>query len=493
MDQGGRRPRRRPAWPGGGWPRTGAGLAAACALLAALSVALLPLRAGISASTVALILVVPVVVGVVAGGVLAGMGTVVVVFLAWLWLFVPPYSSLWIGDRKNWLTLVVDMVVTLIIARLVAVLDAARERAASREQDTRALVDLSWGLVADRPMPDLLAAIAASVVETFAMQQVSVTVADTAVSGAADAVVTAGDPTSPATLTCRVPLAASGHRLGELVCVGPPLAPHRRQLLDTYANHAAAAIEREALRERGRQVAELEQTDRLNKALLGAASHDLRTPLATIKSASSTLRDAGDGLAPAASAELVALIDDQADRLARMVTNVLDMGRLQAGAARPAVRVEQVGDLLGDLREALAPHARPRVVMAVPADLPAVAVDPTLVGQALVNVVDNAVRHAPPGTVVTVAATVAATVAGPDWVVVTVTDRGPGVPSAQREAVFDRFARGSASGTGLGLAIAAAFVEAHGGRIWVESQPGEGATFFFTLPKRSPAEQVPLP
>jgi len=277
-----------------------------------------------------------------------------------------------------------------------------------------------------------------------------------------------------------VALAGSERAVGLLAVQHRALAAHERALLRTVANHLAVTIERAELREEAVRARLLEEVDRLRRALVGAVSHDLRTPLATIKLASSSLLGAPAALDAPAAQELLGLIDAQADRLDRLVANLLDMTRIQAGAYRvdrsPVALAQLVEDAVASLRPTTASEA---VRVRLPSDLPPVEADAALVRQVLVNLVENALRHSPDGVPVEIAAVVDRT----GEVVCTVDDAGPGVPPADRERIFQMFDRREAGGrAGLGLAIAKAFVEAHGQRLWVEDAPGGGARFAFSLP-----------
>jgi two-component system sensor histidine kinase KdpD len=253
-----------------------------------------------------------------------------------------------------------------------------------------------------------------------------------------------------------------------------------RALLQTFANHLALALERAQLRQMALQVGTLEEVDRLRRSLVGAVSHDLRTPLATIKIAVSSLRVPDLKLSSDEQSELLGLVEAQADRLDRLVTNLLDMTRIQAGALEPRLQAVGVGAVVDDAVTSLGPDNGPAELrIEVPDDLPLVDVDRMLVAQALANLLENAARFAPEGTPVSVKAT-----ANDSGVRVTVTDHGPGVPASDREGLFEMFSRRDAGGrAGLGLAIAKAFVEAHGQRIWLEDAPSGGACFAFDLPK----------
>jgi two-component system sensor histidine kinase KdpD len=249
-------------------------------------------------------------------------------------------------------------------------------------------------------------------------------------------------------------------------------------LLRTFANHAALAIERAQLREQALRSGLLEQVEQLRRALLGAVSHDLRTPLATMKVASSTLLDPDISLSEADVLELYGLLDVQTDRLTRLVTSLLDMTRHQAGALVLDRSSWAVLDLVGGALASLRPALGDREVDVVLPELPLVDIDRVLIEQVLINLLDNAHRHAPAGTTISVGAELRGGV-----VAVSVIDRGPGVARSEREAVFDSFVRFDTGGrSGLGLAIAKTFMDAHGQRIWVDEASGGGARFVFTLP-----------
>jgi two-component system sensor histidine kinase KdpD len=283
----------------------------------------------------------------------------------------------------------------------------------------------------------------------------------------------------------RVSLAlVVGHRpVGILVLDDVRLDASERGLLGTFANQAALAIDRVQLREQALRARLLEEIDRWRSALMGAASHDLRTPLASIKAAVSSLRQVEPQLGPGDRAELLELIELQSDRLARLVNNLLDMTRIESGALelRPSriafdELVEEACGLLGDL---LAPG---RISVEAATDLPLLRIDHLLVSQVLANVLENADRLSPPGRAIRVAAS---TIPGtsPTMVEISVADDGPGIAAADRERVFDMFSQNGGGGrAGLGLAIAKAFVEAHGGKIWVDSNVENGTRVVFTLP-----------
>jgi two-component system sensor histidine kinase KdpD len=497
------------------------GSVVAVALVAVPAAAMVPLRDHLAVATAALVLVVPVVAGVAVGGFAAGIVATVTGFVAYDFLFIPPYSTLSVGAAQNWAALGVYAVVMLVVSRVVARLDAARAEAQYRAEGVRRLFDLSELLVRDLEVGDLLEAIVEAMVPAFSLDGAALLLpAETGLELVASAgrsldtdeldrlsahsavPVTVGRTAARQGDVQVVALEASDRAIGLLALRGPAETGSDRELLGAFANHLALALERSQLREQAVRARLLEEVDRLRRSLVGAVSHDLRTPLATIKVATSTLLDTGAPVGPVDAGELVGLIDAQADRLERLVSNLLDMTRIQSGTLELRRRSVSVADVVGEAIALAVTSPEPAPVsVLVPRDLPDVDVDPVLVRQALANLIDNALRHAPERAPVNVSAT-----SRPGGhVEVAVEDRGPGVAADERTTIFEMFNRREAGGRGgLGLAIAKAFVEAHGEHIWVEDVPGGGARFCFGLPAaglssaglpaaRLPAEPVTLP
>ncbi|MBO0694215.1 MAG: DUF4118 domain-containing protein, partial [Acidimicrobiaceae bacterium] len=476
----------------------------------ALGAAMVPLRSHLSIATAGLVLVVPVVAGVVAGGLVAGTVSVVAGFLVYDGAFIPPYNTLSVGVAQNWAALGVYVVVMLLVAQVVDRLNAARADSQRRAVEAQRLFELSELLVEDRSLAQLLETIVRAVRTVFDVAGVAVLLpgassdegehlAVAAMAGerlskeevrwlalASGLPVHVGTAASGPGELRAVALSAAGRPVGILALRGLPESAANRALLRTFANHAALALERAQLRAQALHAESLEEVDRVRRALLGAVSHDLRTPLATMKVASSTLLDADGALANNDARELYELLDVQTDRLTRLVTSLLDMTRYEAGVLEvrrtPIAPLDLVVDALASLRPSLGERA---VDVALPDGLPRVDVDPVLVSQVLVNLIDNADRHAPSGSAIYIAAEAR----GPK-VILSVTDRGPGVPADEHDAVFERFVRFDTGGrAGLGLAIAKTFVEAHGERIWVQDTAGGGASFTFTMPTAAADER----
>jgi two-component system sensor histidine kinase KdpD len=459
---------------------------------------MLPLRAHLSVSTTALVLVIPVVVGAVIGGFTSGAVSVGAGFLIYDYSFVPPYRTLNVGTAQNWVALGVYVVVMLLVVRVVDRLDTTRLEAIRGHDAMRRISEVSELLVGDQPVEVLLRNIVATAQTIFDVPGVSLLELE---DGQLVVVASAGEPLtaeelhqldpqsgipirigtaagSPGELR-TVALSPSGRPVGILAMRGLEIAESDRALLNTFANDAALALERAELREQALRSKLLEEADRFRRGLLGAVSHDLRTPLATIKVASSTLSSRGDLLSHEDSRLLHELIEIESDRLTRLVTNLLDMTRIEAGVLTLHRTTIPVSDLIAESVAAMGSTLNDHTVdVSAPTSLPDVNIDRVLMGQVLVNLLDNAARHAPAHSVIAVKGERR----GPQ-VVLYVADRGPGVPVNDRETIFDRFTQLSTGGrAGLGLTIAKTFVEAHGEQVWYEEIPGGGARFVLSLP-----------
>jgi two-component system sensor histidine kinase KdpD len=439
-----------------------------------------------------------VVVGAVIGGFPAGASTLVAGFLIYDYGFVPPYNTLSVGTTQNWTALVVYVVVMLLVARVVDILDTTRIAAKRGEEVMRRVSELSELLVGDQPVEELLRNIVSTARTVFGVPGVSLLELE---DGHLVVVATAGEPltseelhqldphsgqpirvgtTSGATTELRtIALSPSGRPVGILAMRGVPILETDRAVLNTFANDAALALERAQLREQAVRSKLLEEADRFRRGLLGAVSHDLRTPLATIKVASSTLSTRGELISVTDRQLLHQLIDIESDRLTRLVTNLLDMTRIEAGVLtlnRSRVSVKDlIAESIAGLGATLEEYS---INVTVPDALPDVDIDRVLLGQVLINLLDNAARHAPANSVITVEGERRGA-----QVVLSVADQGPGVPAADRETIFDRFTQISTGGrAGLGLTIAKTFVEAHGESVWYEEAAGGGARFVVSLP-----------
>ncbi|MCI0548397.1 MAG: sensor histidine kinase KdpD [Candidatus Rokubacteria bacterium] len=450
--------------------------------------------------------------GVVLVAMRAGRGpsafAAVLAVAAFDFFFVPPYLTFAVSDTQHLVTFAIMLVVGLVVSSLTVRMRAQAESARERERRTAALYAMSRELATTRGIGALAGIAARHVAELFA-SRVAVLLpgaegrlepapgltggfeVDASDRGVSQWVYEHGQPaglgttTLPGASALYLPLIGSRRTLGVLGVrpADPHLfeAPEPLHQLETFASQTAQAIERASLAQEAQDAQVRAETERMRSSLLTSVSHDLRTPLATITGAASTLLDEGAELAAGTRRELLEAVHEEAERLNRLVQNLLEMTRLESGAL--ALRSdwhpleEVVGAALGRFGKRLVGRV---VATRLPADLPLVRIDDVLIEQVLINLVDNALKYTPPESPIEIAAW-----PGDGQVVVEVGDRGPGVPAGKEERVFEKFYRGGDAhgrGVGLGLAIAEGIVKAHGGRIWAERRPGGGLAFRFTLP-----------
>jgi len=368
-------------------------------------------------------------------------------------LFLPPVHTFHLRDSENWVALAVYLVTAVSVSGLAA---RARRRAAEAEQRRREAAlaaEVSMLLLESQDVEPQLPAIAARVAHLL---------------GASGARIEL-EPGE------GYELVAAGRHVGSLVLdnSAEPSADVTGRVLPMLASLLATAIDREEMR----------RSDAAKTAVLRSVSHDLRSPITAILTASELLGTAPDGLSAAERQELLVSIRLQAKRLERFVSNLLDLSRLEAGAARPSPELWPIDGLVARALEAIGPDNE-RVDVVLPAELPPVQVDPAQLEHVLVNLLDNALKFSPPATPIEVRAQ-----QEDGEIVVRVIDRGPGIPQEEQERIFEPFSRGATGdGSGLGLAIARGFAQLNGGRLWVESEPGSGSVFGFALP----ASDVPL-
>ena len=492
------------------YQRRTVGVVVTLAGLIALLALMLPFRGHLSIAIPALAFVLPAVIGVVMGGFVPGVVGAIGGFLLYDWFFLPPYNTFTVRSPSNWIALAVYAAVVLIVAQVVDKLRQAREEALRRTAESERLFELSQALIGDLTLAQLLSHIAGTVQGVFSPRWTALVLPEggrepTGSAGTLRVVATAGQDLTEADVASitsgggqtrslglvddagprrvEVALVVSHRPVGMLVLQDAQLAEQERSLLGTFANQAALALDRAQLRDQALRTRVLEEIDRWRSALMGAASHDLRTPLASIKTAVSSLRQVDAHLRPEDRAELLELIELQADRLARLVTNLLDMTRIEAGALELRPTAVAFDELVAEALAALGGLIPPgRVRVDAPDDLPLLHLDHVLMNQVLANVLENAERLSPDDSVIRVAARTAPG-SGATRVEIAVSDDGPGIAPEERERVFEMFSQNGGGGrAGLGLAIAKAFVEAHGGLIWIDPDVTRGARVVFTVP-----------
>ena len=463
-----------------GGPRGALGYTVAVGGTALVTAPLLAFRGEVHETTVVLAYLLVVTAAAAAGGLGPGISASALGFLAFDVLFLQPYHHIIVSDPQDYLSLAVYLLVAVVVSLLVATSERRRARAERGERETRLLFDLSSSLVAHGSLEDTQREVVRTVRSLFDLSGCAIVLA----AGDGDRLA-AVDGQPPGDGDERVPMRSGGQDVGALVVVAGDsgssgLGEAERRVLATFANQAALAVERVRQEEQRNRALALQETDRLRTALLNSVSHDLRTPLASIKASASSLLDREVRWDDAEREEFLATINTEADRLTRLVHNLLDMSRIEAGALDPRLIESSVAEVTGPPARRARAASDQRVEVDVPDDLPPILADPVRLDQVLTNLLDNARSYAA-GSPVQVVARQAG-----DTVELRVVDHGPGIPVSERERIFDQFYRVErgrrTEGTGMGLAICRGIVQAHGGTLRVETTPGGGASFVLTLP-----------
>jgi two-component system, OmpR family, sensor histidine kinase KdpD len=429
--------------------------------------------------------------------------------------FVPPRFSFAVSDSQYLVTFAVMLLVALVISSMTASTRHQAKIAGHRERRIASLYAMSRELAATRGEENMLGIAVKHVAEVFEAQAVILLPDATGrivypeSEGAPQSchgsdlsvaqwvfdhgqMAGQGTDTLPGGDMVYIPLNASTGMIGVLALL--PLNPARialpeqQRLLETFTSQIALALERVRLAAEAHNAQLKMETEELRNTLLSAISHDLRTPLAAIVGASSSLVRDSDKLDEHARHELGQAIYDEAIRMAGLANNLLDMARLEAGAVvlnRQWQPLEEVvGGALAGLATRMVKHP---VTVKLPHDLPLVEIDSLLIERVFANLLENAVKYTPTGTPIEISAAT-----GQNELVVTVSDQGHGIPAGEEKRIFEKFHRvdseGNQGGAGLGLTICRSIMEAHGGRIWADNLPSGGAAFHFTLPlTESPA------
>jgi len=451
-----------------GRARTTAGTILAGLGLAGLTAGLVPARDSLALASVVLLYLVVVVAVAAVGGLWPALATAVASDLAVNFFFVPPYHTLAVESPDHVITLVVYVAVAITVS--VAVDLAARQRAEAARTGIES--ELLARITAEPLGEDSLTILLTHVRDTLHMDSAAMLETDATDT---ERVVAAVGPPLAGSPALSVP---AGDRL-RLVVHGPEVFAPDPRFLTRLATAAARTLQAQRLAAQAAHARELAEVDRLRAALLAAVGHDLRTPLAGLKAASSSLRDPEIDLTQPQRAELLATVEESADRMESLVENLLAMSRLQAGALSVQTRPVALDEIVAAaLLHLPGPNA---AQVDVPDDLPLVHADPGLLERVIANLVANAHTASPPDRTVRIRGH-----ATGDHLELQVIDHGPGIPAADRDRMFTPFQRPNdhtaEGGLGLGLAIAQGFTLAMGGTITPSDTPGGGLTMTVTLP-----------
>lgn len=444
---------------------------------------------------VALLYLLPIVLISVWWGLGPGVTCSLTAFLAYNYFFIPPYHTFMVRRTQDLLALIVFLVVAVVISQLLGRAQVAVQAATNREREATRLYELSASLAGAQGLEAIARVLAQQAIDTFEPRRVTVTYQPTGKEPELTIALPEASASIPGDPLVTMPMMTARGTQGTIRIWRPglPLSPLEERLLRTYASQGALAIERDLLAEAGNRTRLLEESDRLKSALLNSVSHELRSPLATIKAAVSSLNSETIDWDSEARHDLMGAIEEETDHLNQLVGNLLDMTRIEVGALRPQLRWNSIQEIVGGvtrrMRKQLQNHT---IELDFAENLPLVQTDYVQMEQVFTNLISNSVKYAPDHTTICICARV-----DPDQQMhVQVSNQGPPVKAEHLERIFDKFYRVTAAdrvtGTGLGLSICKGIIEAHGGRIWAENQPG-CFVFNFTLPlTRSSESSLPL-
>lgn len=437
----------------------------------------LPFR--VTTATAALGFVLAVTGAVLIGGSGAGLLASVVSFLALNFFFTPPVETFSVRKTEDLVALVVFLIVSALVGALVSRANVQRHRAERRERSARLLQHLGTRLLSGESAESVLESFGRALVDITGLSRYEVVMGPDENAGAQ-----VGDRDDQGMTREEFAIVAGDQRVGAIRTFSGPdepgLGEGERHLITTFTAQMALAMESARLATVAQDAQVDAERSHLQASLLQSVTHDLRTPLASITASVTSLLDADAGLGPEDRHELLETIRQEAERLDRLVRNLLDLTRLRAGALTPSKRPAAIDEVIEGVLARLAPVLRGhRLNVVLREDLPEVPIDVVQVDQALTNILENAAKYSPPGSQISVSAA--------RWesaVQVRIADQGTGIDLDLRKQVFDPFIQGdgAVAGSGLGLAIAHAVVVAHGGAIWIENAPGGGTAVVLRLP-----------
>jgi two-component system sensor histidine kinase KdpD len=468
-----------------------------CAVALTTAVLLL-FRTSLSSQVISLLYLLPVMLSAMRWGLLPALTASLTSFFAFNFFFLFPTFTFAVGNSEELLALMVFLIVAVIISQAVASANTHAVRAEIREREATTLYALSRVLEEQAGLDDTLASVTRMITEVFGFAGCEILVNSDEpalrprarfLAEANPGLSSGAGPSAAGTRVLDIPFAARQADVGILRLHlweggAPPDATVLR-LLTTFLSQAGLYIERARLAREAGRAHLLEESDRLKTALLSSVSHDLRTPLAAIKASATVLLQEDAVLDAATRSDLLSAINEETDRLNRLVGDLLDQSRIEAGALRLKRDWCDMDELIrAGVRRLASPLAVFRVQLRLDPDLPLIMADYVQVDRVISNLLDNAIRFAPPGSAIDIAAH-----AEIGKMTVAVTNQGPAIPARLHPNLFDKFYRISEDrspnmGTGLGLSICKGIVEAHGGRLWVESPVAgdSGTRFAFTLP-----------
>lgn len=431
-------------------------------------------------------------------------------FLAINWFFVTPRYTFTVRDPSEWIALCVFLFTAIVTGQLMALLKARALEAHQHQRETEALAEASWAVASRLDSRSALAEVARQVSRVVELEWVGIWVLEKTESeknGGKPRLLAAYpqnmEPDLAALesgLGCRaenssssqsgeilkLPIEMNGQELGTVnikLRMSKTISGKQKHIIDSLVNHSAVILQREGLMKTEAKAVALADADRLKTALLSMVSHDFRSPLTTIKASVSTLQSEGQPIDSESQRSLYQAIELEADRLNRMVGNILDLSRLQADAWKPKLESCSVSELIGMVLSSFDQSSNERILVVLDPKLGEILLDCVQIAQVLKNLIENALKYSPADANVTVETHLAN-----DEAIIEVLDRGQGISAEEMKNIFEPFYRArhlqesSLPGIGIGLAVSKGLVEAHSGRLLAENRQDGGAVFRVILP-----------
>ena len=446
----------------------------------------------------------------------------ILAFLAFDWYFIEPKYQFTVQDPAEWLALCTFLITSTMTGQLTALLRKRAAEAQTRKLETAALAEASWAVASELDRDRALAIVVLQMAQVIKPEYAAVLLFDS--QAHFRTIADFSDPNSPVTASITTISSAvlteklsAGQPIGwehselwqkALKGIAPPgvylpiilenqvlgavylkLKPEHtvtageKQVVESLLNHCAVIVQRDKLMKAQAKAQALAEADKLKTALLSMVSHDFRSPLTSIKASVSSLLEEGEPLDTETQRSLLQAVVQETDRLNRMVGNILDLSRLEAGAWRPKSEITEVTELIGSALDSFSEANNQRIQVTVDSEVAFITADPVQIVQVVRNLIENALKYSPPASTVELTVT-----SKDDAVLIAVLDRGGGLPKGDEQQIFEPFYRGpalkesSVPGVGIGLALCRGLVEVNGGVLTAVNREGGGAVFRVELP-----------
>lgn len=469
----------------------------ASAGVALLSAIIYLCRLDLSPASVPLLYLLVVILSALISGRGAAVWASVCSFLAFNWFFVKPLYTFTVQKPGEWIALCMFLLIAIVTGQLMAMLKSRAQQARQHQLEATALSEASWAIASKLDTTSALSEVikqiaqvvdletAAVILEKEGQRTISSSYPSERITDLSQ-IEKEQDGSDDARVTFPIEMNEKNFGVLVLRLRDPQLTDEQRSILKSLVNYAAVILQRDELMSIQTKAAALADADRLKTALLNMVSHDFRSPLTTIKASISTLLSKGPPLKDEAKIGLYQAIEQETDRLNRIVGNILDLSRLEAGAWKPKIERVPITELIGMALEPFTASENQRITLSLDPSITELEIDSVQMVQVLKNLVENAVKYSPPDSSIVIE-----TIRKDGFIQIRILDRGRGLSEQELPQIFDPFFRGSlfqesaVPGVGIGLAVCRGLVEAHGGMLMASNRADGGAVFTVALPLKN--------